>query len=92
MTFKVFNDHTHIVAIRTSGNVYEYNTIKTLNLDVKNLRDLMTDEPFERTDLITIQDPKNLGSKHDFASFHHVKHNIKLTTEGAHIVAFTHKG
>ena len=81
VTFKNFNDHSHIVAIRTSGNVYEYNTIKTLNIDVRNLRDLLTDQPFERSDIITLQDPQNIASKHDFSRFHHVKNNIKVTGE-----------
>lgn len=60
VTMKVFNDHTHIVAIPQTGNVYAQDTIEQLNFRAKNLKDLLTDEPFTRLDVITIQDPHNL--------------------------------
>ena len=28
ITFKIFNDHTHIVVIKTSGNVYSYDAVE----------------------------------------------------------------
>ena len=34
--------------------------IQELHMKAKNWRDLLTDEPFTRKDLITIQDPHNL--------------------------------
>lgn len=37
VTYKVFNKHTHIVAVATSGNVYSYDTVKELNLGTKNM-------------------------------------------------------
>lgn len=40
LTFKVFNDHSHIVAIRTSGNVYVRNGCDGKNL-LNNLADVI---------------------------------------------------
>uniref|UniRef100_A0A1D2A8I5 Peptidylprolyl isomerase n=1 Tax=Auxenochlorella protothecoides TaxID=3075 RepID=A0A1D2A8I5_AUXPR len=77
---KVFTPHTHIVAIRTSGNVYCHEAVQELNLKTKNLRDLLTDEPFTRKDIIQIQDPLNLSGK-NLAEFDHVKK--ELTVESA---------
>jgi len=54
-TFRVFTDHTHIVAIKTTGNVYAYEAIDRLNIKAKNWRDLLTDEPFTREDIIVLQ-------------------------------------
>ncbi|KAI8840775.1 cyclophilin-like domain-containing protein [Chytriomyces cf. hyalinus JEL632] len=53
ITFKVFSENTHIVAVATTGHVYAYESID--ELIIKPMRDLMTDEPFKRKDLITIQ-------------------------------------
>ena len=75
VTFKTFTDSTHIVAIRTSGHVYAYETVQTLNIKQKSWRDLMTDEEFKRSDIITIQDPHNLESR-NITSFHYVKHDL----------------
>lgn len=38
VTFKLFGPHSHIVAIRTSGNVYTHETVKQLNLETRNLK------------------------------------------------------
>ena len=73
VTMKVFNDHTHIVAIRSSGNVFAFETIQTLNYKPKNWVDLVSDEPFTRADVIQIQDPHNLGDNHDISKFAHLK-------------------
>jgi len=70
---KVFNDNTHIVAIKTTGNVYCWEAVDELCLKPKNLRDLLTDEPFTKKDLIHLQDPLNLSGK-NLAEFDHVKH------------------
>jgi peptidyl-prolyl cis-trans isomerase-like protein 2 len=63
ITFKAFNDHTHIVFIKPSGNVYAYDAIDELNLKPKYFKDLLTDEKFTRKDIITIQDPHKLQSR-----------------------------
>lgn len=84
---KVFTEFTHIVAIRTTGNVFSYEVcnwrsmlsllypspsplilspssmlisplmqaVKELNLKTKNWKELLTDEPFTKDDIITIQ-------------------------------------
>eukprot|EP00798_Chlamydomonas_sp_ICE-L_P013541 gene13541-19411_t len=57
---KVFTVHTHIVAIKTSGNVYCWDAVEELCVKPKNWKDLITDEPFTRKDIIQIQDPMNL--------------------------------
>eukprot|EP00889_Picochlorum_renovo_P006456 jgi/Picre1/33486/NNA_008810.t1 len=46
---KVFNDNSHIVAIKVTGNVYSWEAVQELCLKPKNMRDLLTDEPFKRT-------------------------------------------
>ena len=53
--FKVFNQHTHIVAIRPTGNVYCHEAVKELNLKAKCMRDLIDDTPFTREDIIVLQ-------------------------------------
>eukprot|EP01083_Nonionella_stella_P105007 301673_1 len=72
LTFKEFTAHSHIVAIKTSGNVYSYEAIDKLNLKPKFWQDLMTGEKFTRKDVITIQDPHKLES-HLIDNFAHVK-------------------
>lgn len=47
--------HSHIVAIRTSGNVFAYDSVQQFNVKLKSWRDLITDEPFTRKDIIHIQ-------------------------------------
>ncbi|XP_012886973.1 PREDICTED: peptidyl-prolyl cis-trans isomerase-like 2 [Dipodomys ordii] len=76
--FTVFTDNTHIVAVRTTGNVYAYEAVEQLNIKAKNFRDLLTDEPFSRQDIITLQDPTNLD-KFNVSNFFHVKNNMKVT-------------
>ncbi|XP_030856393.1 RING-type E3 ubiquitin-protein ligase PPIL2 [Strongylocentrotus purpuratus] len=80
VTFKVFNENTHIVAVKTTGNVYCYEAIEQLNIKAKNWKDLLTDETFKRSDLITIQDPGQLD-KFNISAFHHIKNNLKVEDE-----------
>ncbi|CAG8557984.1 5749_t:CDS:10 [Ambispora gerdemannii] len=76
-TFKVFTDHTHIVAIKTTGNVFSWEAVERLNVKAKNWRDLLTDEPFTRKDVITIQDPHNLEAR-NLSNFYYLKNDIKV--------------
>ncbi|KAH7307443.1 hypothetical protein KP509_22G058800 [Ceratopteris richardii] len=76
---KVFTEYTHIVAVKTTGNVYSYEAVKELNLKPKNWRDLLTDEPFSKEDIITIQNP-NSDTK-ILTEFDHVKSNLKIDDE-----------
>ncbi|KAL9622018.1 MAG: hypothetical protein Q9160_003517 [Pyrenula sp. 1 TL-2023] len=74
VTFKVFTDNTHIVAIRHGdiANVFAYETIERLNIKAKMWRDLVSDEAFSRKDMITLQDPQNLASR-DLSAFKYIK-------------------
>ncbi|THD19368.1 Peptidyl-prolyl cis-trans isomerase 4 [Fasciola hepatica] len=76
VTFKVFNENTHIVAIRVTGNVYAYEAVERLNIKSHNFLDLLTSEPFKREDIITIQDPHNLD-KFNISMFYHVQHKAE---------------
>ncbi|KAF9179074.1 Peptidyl-prolyl cis-trans isomerase cyp8 [Haplosporangium sp. Z 767] len=80
ITLRVFNENTHIVAIKTSGNVYAFDAVERLNIKAKFWKDLMTDEPFTRKDIITIQDPHNL-QKRNLAEFHYVKNELNVVDE-----------
>jgi len=78
--FKVFNNNTHIAAIKTTGNVFCYEAIEELNLKTKNFKDLISDEPFTRDDIIVLQDPKST-TKFNLSTFHHIKHKLKVSDE-----------
>jgi peptidyl-prolyl cis-trans isomerase-like protein 2 len=80
ITFKVFTDFTHIVAIRTSGHVYSMEAIEELNIRAKNWNCIMSGTPFTRKDIISIQDPQNL-EKRNWANFEHIRDNLKLDEE-----------
>ncbi|XP_070573457.1 RING-type E3 ubiquitin-protein ligase PPIL2-like isoform X1 [Ptychodera flava] len=80
VTYKVFTKNSHIVAIKPTGNVYTNEAVETLNIKPKHMMDLLTDEPFSRKDIITLQDPHNLD-KFNIAEFHHVKNSLKADDE-----------
>ncbi|CAM1502823.1 Fc.00g075990.m01.CDS01 [Cosmosporella sp. VM-42] len=65
VTYKVFTDNTHIVAIRhgTYANVFAWDTVERMNIKAKTWRDLVDDEEFTRADIITLQDPQNAASR-----------------------------
>lgn len=77
---KVFTEFTHIVAVKTTGNVFCYEAVKELNIKTKNWKELLTDEAFTRDDLITIQNPNALDQK-VLLDFDHVKQNLKIDDE-----------
>ncbi|KAI0389859.1 hypothetical protein F5Y17DRAFT_462312 [Xylariaceae sp. FL0594] len=74
VTFKVFTDNTHIVAIRHGNyaNVFAYDTIERMNIKAKMWRDLVDDVEFSRKDIITLQDPLNVASR-DLSQFKYLK-------------------
>ncbi|CAG9764536.1 unnamed protein product [Ceutorhynchus assimilis] len=78
--FKPITNSSHVAAIATTGNVYYMEAIEQLNIKTKNWKDLINDKPFERKDIIVLQDPNNL-SKFDISKFHHVKKNLRVETE-----------
>ena len=74
VTFKVFTDNTHIVAIRhgTYANVFAYETVERMNIKAKMWRDLLDDKAFGRSDIITLQDPQNAVAR-DLSQFKYLK-------------------
>ncbi|KAL6755661.1 hypothetical protein V8C86DRAFT_2672816 [Haematococcus lacustris] len=80
VTGKVFTEHTHIAAVKVTGNVYAYEAIDELCAKAKNWKDLLTDEPFTRKDIIHIQDPLNLQNK-AVEQFSHVQKGLVLDDE-----------
>lgn len=82
VTFKVFTDNTHIVALKPSGNVYAWDTVEKLNVKAKMWRDLVSDEEFGRKDIITLQDPQNIESR-NLNSFKYLKDGETGALEGA---------
>ncbi|KAI9877101.1 MAG: Peptidyl-prolyl cis-trans isomerase cyp8 [Pleopsidium flavum] len=80
VTFKVFTDNTHIVALKTTGNVFAWETVERLNVKAKMWKDLVSDEEFGRKDIITLQDPQNVEAR-DLSSFKYVQDGISTLTE-----------
>ncbi|XP_008556487.1 RING-type E3 ubiquitin-protein ligase PPIL2 [Microplitis demolitor] len=78
--FKVFSKFSHIVAVKTTGNVFSWEAVDQLNIKTRNWKDLINDEPFTRADLITIQDPNN-ATKFNLSRFHHIKNNLRVEDE-----------
>lgn len=79
VTFKVFTDNTHIVALRNTGNVFAWDTVERLNIKGKNWKDLVTDEDFVRKDIITLQDPQNVASR-DLSQFKYLQEGTSTLT------------
>jgi peptidyl-prolyl cis-trans isomerase-like 2 len=75
VTCKVFNNNTHIVAIKNTGNVFTYDAVNELNFKAKNYTDLLSGEKFVRSDVITLQDhmdPVHM-ERRDIGSFVHLQ-------------------
>ncbi|XP_056448520.1 RING-type E3 ubiquitin-protein ligase PPIL2-like isoform X2 [Gadus chalcogrammus] len=75
--FNIFTNNSHIVTNKVTGNVFSNEAVEQLNIKTKSYRDLLTDEPFTRKDLITLQDPTHLD-KFNVSDFFHVKNNLKV--------------
>lgn len=83
ITFKIFNQHSRIVANKKTGNVYSFEAYQQLNLKPNNLKDLLTDEPFDKDkDIATIQDPDKADAKWSVKDFHYVANNLKINEVG----------
>jgi len=80
VTFKVFTDNTHIVALKPTGNVFAYDTVERLNIKAKMWRDLVSDAEFTRKDIITLQDPQNIQSR-NLSSFKYIQEGVSTLTE-----------
>eukprot|EP01006_Ploeotia_vitrea_P054823 TRINITY_DN67927_c3_g1_i1.p1 TRINITY_DN67927_c3_g1~~TRINITY_DN67927_c3_g1_i1.p1 ORF type:complete len:622 (-),score=108.25 TRINITY_DN67927_c3_g1_i1:71-1666(-) len=81
VTYKVFNDFSHIVVVRPTGNVYSYEAVNEMNIKIKSYRDLIDGTKFTRKDIITLQDPHNL-TKQNLREYHHVKNELYLPKAG----------
>ncbi|KAL8712169.1 MAG: hypothetical protein Q9220_003603 [cf. Caloplaca sp. 1 TL-2023] len=79
VTYKVFTDNTHVVALKNTGNVFTYDTIERLNIKAKNWRDLVSEEDFSRKDIIVLQDPQNVESR-NLSSFKYLKEGTDILT------------
>lgn len=82
MSFKPFTDFTHIVAVKTSGQVYAIDTVEELNKKPKYWKDLMTGTPFTAKDIITIQDPRNIKNR-TIKDFHYIRNKIQFEPQTA---------
>lgn len=80
VTYKVFTDNTHIVALRNTGNVFAWETVERLNIKAKNWRDLVSDDEFSRKDIITLQDPQNIESR-NFGAYKHIRDGETIVPE-----------
>lgn len=78
--FKPFTKNSHVVAIASTGNVFCFEAIEQLNIKTKNWKDLISDQPFTRKDLITIQDPSRI-EKFDISQFYFIKNKLRVETE-----------
>jgi peptidyl-prolyl cis-trans isomerase-like protein 2 len=80
ITYKAFTDHSHIVFIRTSGQVYSMEAVEQMNIKIKSWNDLITGDPFTRKDIVSIQDPNDM-QKRNISEFHYVKQGLSLKDE-----------
>ena len=51
--------------------------IDELNIKTKNWKDLLSDEPIRRSDIVVLQDPLNTD-KFNLNNFHHVKNSLRV--------------
>ncbi|KRY01435.1 Peptidyl-prolyl cis-trans isomerase 4, partial [Trichinella pseudospiralis] len=82
ITKKAFTDNSHVVVIRPTGIVYSYEAVEELNFKTKHFKDLITDEPFVKADIITLQDPYKL-EKFNISKFYHVKNKLKVKEDAS---------
>lgn len=67
--------------IHVTNSATYFQAVEQLNIKTKSWKDLLTDENYKKSDLITLQDPTNL-SKFNLSTFHHLKNNLRVETEG----------
>ncbi|CAD5217596.1 unnamed protein product [Bursaphelenchus xylophilus] len=80
VTFRTFTESSLIVTIRTTGNVYAMEAVEELNLKRAHLKDLLNDVPFQRKDIITLQNPNDL-EKFNIERFYHVQFDTRTLEE-----------
>jgi len=78
--FKSLTTHSHVVAIATTGNVFSHEAVAKLNIKAKYWKDLFDDTPFQKSDIITLQDPSDI-QKANITNFHHIKKDHSILKE-----------
>mmetsp|Transcript_108621 Transcript_108621/g.324811 ORF Transcript_108621/g.324811 Transcript_108621/m.324811 type:complete len:546 (+) Transcript_108621:204-1841(+) len=63
VTYKVFTNHSHVVANMASGHVYSFEAVEQLNRKNKNFTDLITSKPFKWSDMVKLQDPDDVSAR-----------------------------
>lgn len=79
VTYKVFTDNTHIVAVGKTGNVYAWDTVERLNVKAKMWRGLLSEVEFGRKDIITLQDPLNVKGR-NLSEFKYLREGVNTLT------------
>ncbi|KAK8933497.1 Peptidyl-prolyl cis-trans isomerase-like 2 [Platanthera zijinensis] len=74
---KVFTEFTHMVAVKLLAMCFPMRCVLLRGKFLVGVSELLTDEPFTKDDLITIQNPNALDSK-ALTEFDHVKKDLKL--------------
>ena len=90
ISHKTFSEHSKIVAIKSTGNVFSFETVDTLNVQQKHMFDLIKETPFTRSDIIVLQDPTNIDwlTQHDVNTYAHVRNKetknnaVVITSDG----------
>lgn len=80
VTYKVFTDNTHIVAVGNTGNVYAWDTVEKLNVKAKMWRDLLSDADFARENIVTLQDPLNVKGR-NLSEFKYLREGVNTLTD-----------
>lgn len=80
VTFDEFTDGSHIVAIKTTGNVYSYEAIRRLNIETKDWKEPTTGELYDKADIIHLRDPAHLENK-IARNFYHVVNQLDARPE-----------
>ena len=57
VTLKVLNNSLKIIAIPETGNVFSNTAYQELNVSMNNYKDLINDKPFEKKNVILLNDP-----------------------------------
>lgn len=81
---KAFTNNSHVVAIKSTGNVFSYEAVLELNIKPKNYIDLITGEPFDgKNDIITLQNPKDDDhmALRDISNFVHIQQIRDITVK-----------
>lgn len=80
ITYKVFNETSHIVCNKVSSHVYSKDAIDKICRTSKDWRDLMTGEKFTSRDLVTIQDPTKQAER-NVEEFKFIKDSVDVSDE-----------